>query len=174
VLKVVDASLPCLNEPDFAPSSETRESENERERAAQGDNEWELSNVSAGQKKRILVLNKADLGMHEDWASTEGVRFSCKTREGQEGLNEAIWDFVMSNGMGGEDFRIAISARHQACLQKAIIDLEAAKAGLAGNELPELVSIELRGALDSIGDVVGRHDTEDLLGRIFSEFCIGK
>jgi tRNA modification GTPase len=174
VLKVVDASLPCLNEPDFAPSSETRESENERERAAQGDNEWELSNVSAGQKKRILVLNKADLGMHEDWASTEGVRFSCKTREGQERLNEAIWDFVMSNGMGGEDFRIAINARHQACLQKAIIDLEAAKAGLARNELPELVSIELRSALDSIGDVVGRHDTEDLLGRIFSEFCIGK
>jgi len=202
VLKVVDASLPCcLNEPDSAPSSETREaisgkpggyvrqaglsdeaaggsddgakSENERERAAQGDNEWELSK-SAGQKKRILVLNKADLGMHEDWASTEGVRFSCKTREGQEGLNEAIWDFVMSNGMGGEDFRIAISARHQACLQKAIIDLEAAKAGLASNELPELVSIELRSALDSIGDVVGRHDTEDLLGRIFSEFCIGK
>jgi tRNA modification GTPase len=174
VLKVVDASLPCLNEPDFAPSSETRESENERERAGQGDHEWELSNVSAGQKKRILVLNKADLGMHEDWASTEGVRFSCKTREGQEGLNEAIWDFVMSNGMGGEDFRIAINARHQACLQKAVLDLEAAKAGLARNELPELVSIELRGALDSIGDVVGRHDTEDLLGRIFSEFCIGK
>lgn len=144
VLKVVDASLPCLNEGE-----------------AQATN-------------RILVLNKVDLGMHEDWASTKGVRFSCKTREGQEGLNEAIWDFVMSNGMGGEDFRIAISARHQACLQKAIIDLEAAKAGLARNELPELVSIELRSTLDSIGDVVGRHDTEDLLGRIFSEFCIGK
>jgi tRNA modification GTPase len=201
VLKVVDASLPCLNEPGSAPSPETREaisgkpggymrqdgssneavgvsddrakSENERERAGQGDNEWELSK-SAGEKNRILVLNKVDLGMHEDWASTEGVRFSCKTREGQEALNEAIWDFVMSNGMGGEDFRIAISARHQACLQKAIIDLEAAKVGLASNELPELVSIELRSALDSIGDVVGRHDTEDLLGRIFSEFCIGK
>jgi tRNA modification GTPase len=46
--------------------------------------------------------------------------------------------------------------------------------GLAKNELPELISIELRDALDAVGDVIGRHDTEDLLGRIFSEFCIGK
>ncbi|HEY4814091.1 MAG TPA: tRNA uridine-5-carboxymethylaminomethyl(34) synthesis GTPase MnmE [Chthoniobacterales bacterium] len=159
VLKVVDASLPCLNE---------------RQRSGQNDNEQKLSIPNDETKNCILVLNKVDLGVHEDWASIEGVRFSCKTREGQEGLNEAIWDFVMSNGMGGEDSRIAISARHQACLQKAIIDLQAAKTGLAKNELPELVSIELRSALDSIGDVVGRHDTEDLLGRIFSEFCIGK
>jgi tRNA modification GTPase len=202
VLKVVDASLPCLSEPDFAPSLRLREassgrpggyvrqaglsdeaagvsddrakSENERERSGQNDSEQEPSMPNDEAKNCILVLNKVDLGVHEDWASIEGVRFSCKTREGQEGLNEAIWDFVMSNGMGGEDFRIAISARHQACLQKAIIDLQAAKIGLAKNELPELVSIELRSALDSIGDVVGRHDTEDLLGRIFSEFCIGK
>jgi tRNA modification GTPase len=159
VLQVVDASLPQESEPD------------DRAKLA---NEREPAMPSAERKNRILVLNKVDLGVHPDWQSNPGVRFSCRTREGQEGLNEAIWDFVMSNGMGGEDFRIAISARHQACLQKAIIDLEAAKAGLARNELPELVSIELRSALDSIGDVVGRHDTEDLLGRIFSEFCIGK
>ncbi len=89
-------------------------------------------------------------------------------------MNQAIWDFVMASGLSGDNFRIAISARHQSCLQKAITDLEAAKASLAKNELPELISIELRDALDAVGDVVGRHDTEDLLGRIFSEFCIGK
>ena len=171
VLKVVDASL---SDEAAGVSDDRAKSENERERSGQNDSEQEPSMPNDEAKNCILVLNKVDLGVHEDWASIEGVRFSCKTREGQEGLNEAIWDFVMSNGMGGEDFRIAISARHQACLQKAIIDLEAAKIGLAKNELPELVSIELRSALDSIGDVVGRHDTEDLLGRIFSEFCIGK
>ena len=80
----------------------------------------------------------------------------------------------MTGGLSGQDFRIAISVRHQACLQKAITEVEAAKRGLANNELPELISIELRGGLDAVGDVVGRHDTEDLLGRIFSEFCIGK
>ena len=148
VLQVVDASLP--------------------------GNGQERPTPSAERKNRILVLNKVDLGIHEEWNSTEGVRFSCRTREGEEALNQAIWDFVMTAGFNSQDFRIAISVRHQACLQKAITELEAAKAGLAKNELPELISIELRGALDAIGDVIGRHDTEDLLGRIFSEFCIGK
>ena len=149
VLQVVDASAPRGTAPDESMST-------------------------GNEKNRVLVLNKVDLGIHEDWASTKGVRFSCRTREGEEGLNQAIWDFVMTGGFGGQDFRIAISVRHQACLQKAITELEAAKGGLANSKLPELISIELRGALDAIGDVVGRHDTEDLLGRIFSEFCIGK
>jgi tRNA modification GTPase len=159
VLKVVDASLPWGNA---------------REREGTRGNERERSILSAEQKNRILVLNKVDLGLHPDWESSPGVRFSCRTREGQEALNQAIWDLVMTGGLSSQDFRIAISARHQACLQKAIIDLDAAIAGLTRNELPELVSIEVRGALDAIGDVIGRHDTEDLLGRIFSEFCIGK
>jgi tRNA modification GTPase len=142
--------------------------------SAPRDNEREHLMPSAGRENRILVLNKVDLGVHADWEFSPGVRFSCQTREGQEALNQAIWDFVMASGLSGENFRIAISARHQACLQKAIADLEAAKASLAKNELPELISIELRDALDAVGDVIGRHDTEDLLGRIFSEFCIGK
>ena len=159
VLQVVDASLPSVKESERAGASA-----NERERA-----------VPDGERQnRILVLNKVDLGIHEEWNSTEGVRFSCRTREGEEALNQAIWDFVMTAGFNSQDFRIAISVRHQACLQKAITELEAAKSALAKNELPELISIELRGALDAIGDVIGRHDTEDLLGRIFSEFCIGK
>jgi len=185
VLQVVDASAPRGNERERARSSDSSDeaagvlndrakSENERQRSVRSDNEREHLMASAGREDRILVLNKVDLGLHSDWATSPGVRFSCRTREGQEALNQAIWDFVMASGLSGENFRIAISARHQACLQKAISDLEAAKAGLAKNELPELISIELRGALDAIGDVVGRHDTEDLLGRIFSEFCIGK
>jgi tRNA modification GTPase len=159
VLQVVDASLP---------------SGNERERAAATENEPESPVSSPERKHRILVLNKIDLGLHPDWEGTSGVRFSCRTREGEEALNQAIWDSVMTGGLSSQDFRIAISVRHQACLQKAITELQAAKSGLANNELPELISIELRGALDAIGDVIGRHDTEDLLGRIFSEFCIGK
>jgi tRNA modification GTPase len=150
VLQVVDASLPGANAPDLERASLARP------------------------LNRVLILNKVDLGIHPDWESGPGVRFSCRTREGEEALNQAIWDFVMTGGLSSQDFRIAISVRHQACLQKAITEVEAAKRGLANNDLPELISIELRGALDAIGDVIGRHDTEDLLGRIFSEFCIGK
>jgi tRNA modification GTPase len=183
VLQVVDASLPDGNEqkdqtspgrlklPE-ATSGKAETSASERERLGQSDNECEEGKTDA--RNCILVLNKVDLGLHPDWEGSPGVRFSCRTREGEEALNQAIWDSVMIGGLSSQDFRIAISVRHQACLQKAITELEAAKSGLANNELPELISIELRGALDAIGDVIGRHDTEDLLGRIFSEFCIGK
>ena len=175
VLQVVDASSPRVNErEDQTSPGRLKLPEATSGKAGTSENERERSTSNGGQKNRILVLNKVDLGIHKDWALTEGVRFSCRTRQGEEALNQAIWDFVMATGMSTENFRIAISARHQACLQKAITDLAAAKAGLTNNELPELLSIELRGALDAIGDVIGRHDTEDLLGRIFSEFCIGK
>jgi tRNA modification GTPase len=42
------------------------------------------------------------------------------------------------------------------------------------NEPPELAAIELRTALDTLGRIVGTTDTEDILGEIFSRFCIGK
>jgi tRNA modification GTPase len=80
--------------------------------------------------------------------------------------------------MGGavklDDVRVAINARHQACLQNAKQLLTAGLRGLETGNLPELISIDLRGALDAVGEVVGKLDTEDLLGKIFSEFCIGK
>jgi tRNA modification GTPase len=174
VLQVVDASLPSSGETDGQTSGLSNEAAGVSDNSAKLENERERPMSSAGQKSRILILNKVDLGLNPDWEASLGVRFSCRTREGEEALNQAIWDFVMTGGLSGQDFRIAISVRHQACLQKAITEVEAAKRGLANNDLPELISIELRGALDAVGDVIGRHDTEDLLGRIFSEFCIGK
>jgi tRNA modification GTPase len=59
-------------------------------------------------------------------------------------------------------------------LREAEQAVEKAGEGIAQNRLPELIAVDLRTALDGIGDVVGKHDTEDLLGKIFSEFCIGK
>jgi tRNA modification GTPase len=124
--------------------------------------------------KFILVLNKTDLGIHPNWANTKGVRFSCKSRTGIEELNQAIWNEVMGGSTGFQDLSIAISARHQAWIREAKTMLLAAKCSLEEGTSPEFISIDLRGALDAIGEVVGKVDTEELLGKIFSEFCIGK
>jgi tRNA modification GTPase len=124
--------------------------------------------------KGILLLNKVDLGVHSDWAKIGGIRFSCKERTGLEDLNQAIWEQVMGGAVKFADVRVAINARHQAALQSARLLLETARRSLAEAKSPEFVSIELRGALDAVGEVVGKMDTEDLLGKIFSEFCIGK
>jgi tRNA modification GTPase len=122
----------------------------------------------------ILVLNKSDLGIHPLWREFDGVQLSCKKRTGLADLNQAIWDRVMGEKVKVADIRVAINARHQACLQKAKQLLAAGRRSLEYAKSPEFISIELRGALDAIGEVIGKLDTEDLLAKIFSEFCIGK
>ena len=125
-------------------------------------------------RSSVLLLNKCDLGVHPLWAEVAGVRFSCKERAGLDDLNQAIWDRVMGEKVKLADVRVAINARHQACLKSAKELLLAGGQSLRDGKSPEFISIELRGALDAVGEVIGKVDTEDLLGRIFSEFCIGK
>ncbi len=122
----------------------------------------------------ILLLNKSDLGVHAAWTGRQGLRFSCKTRTGLDELSQAIWDKVMGGEVSFEDVHIAISARHQTHLQRAGERLANARQNLFTGLSPEFIAIELREALDALGEILGRLDTEDLLGRIFSEFCIGK
>jgi tRNA modification GTPase len=124
--------------------------------------------------KSLLLLNKCDLGVHPEWREFKGVQFSCIERLGLEDLNQSIWDRVMGAKVKLADVRVAINARHQACLQRAKQLLAAGNRSLQDGKSPEFVSIELREALDAVGEVIGKVDTEDLLGRIFSEFCIGK
>jgi tRNA modification GTPase len=147
-------------------------------------------------RQTMLILNKSDLGLHPDWkiadeersqgkvtqgtkvtdgeVETKGILFSCTERVGVEELNQAIWDRVMGGAVQLNDVRVAINARHQACLQRAKAALAQSVESLERGQSPEFISIELRDALDAVGEVVGKTDSEDLLGKIFSEFCIGK
>ena len=132
----------------------------------------ELESFEVG--KSVLLLNKSDLGIHPQWHEFDGVPFSCKEKRGLDALNQAIWERVMGEKVQLADVRVAINARHQSCLQTARKFLTAGRTSLEEGKSPEFISIELRGALDAVGEVVGKLDTEDLLGKIFSEFCIGK
>jgi tRNA modification GTPase len=126
-------------------------------------------------QRYLLILNKSDLGAHPDWdQATDAIRFSCRERWGLDALRKAIFGFFLRSGGSGENFRIAISVRHQRCLTRARAALEEALTSFREENSPELTAVELREALDAAGEVVGKTDTEDLLGRIFSEFCIGK
>jgi tRNA modification GTPase len=132
--------------------------------------------VTPPAQRYLLILNKSDLGTHPDWDQVpDAIRFSCRERRGLDALRKAIFGFFLrSGGSSGENFRIAISVRHQRCLTRARGALEEALMSFREENSPELTAVELREALDAVGEVVGKTDTEDLLGRIFSEFCIGK
>ncbi len=124
--------------------------------------------------KELLVLNKCDLGEHASWSGAEAVRISCLQEQGIEPLEDAIFGRVFAGEPSQREWSVAINARHQACLQTALGFADAAAQAFADGLSPEFIAEELRGALDAVGDVVGRADTEDLLGKIFSTFCIGK
>lgn len=123
--------------------------------------------------KAILVLNKCDLGEHRSWEPEAGVRVSCATGAGFDSLGAAIVERALG-GATREDWTIAINARHQACLESAATSLRAVLAGLEAGSSLDLVAEDLRAAMESIGDIVGRPDTEELLGVVFGQFCIGK
>ena len=127
----------------------------------------------APEPRAILVLNKCDAGEHASWSGLGDVRISCATGAGLDELSAAIAGRALG-GAAREDWAVSINARHQACLESAVTSLLAVLEGLDTARSLDLVAEDLRAAMEAIGDIVGRPDTEDLLGIVFSQFCIGK
>lgn len=158
----------------------------ERARRAAGDADLRIHLVDASAPKgsveplfpdELLVLNKVDLlADGTDRAGLpEGIPISCRTGEGIEALVEAILIKVTGRNAGETAPDIAaINTRHRDCLRKAQDHLGAAITLLGSGEPPELVAVDLRSALCDVGEIVGEAGTEEILGQIFSSFCIGK
>jgi tRNA modification GTPase len=64
--------------------------------------------------------------------------------------------------------------RHRTALLKAIEALNKARESVGSQLSGEFVALDLRGALDALGELTGATTTDDILERVFSEFCIGK
>lgn len=124
---------------------------------------------------RLLILNKCDLGIHPDWKAVPGIRFSCTTGEGRKELEEAIVR-AFASALPGEtgSSLVAINARHQHELGLCLENVRLASESISRQESPEFTALELREALTHLGEITGAVDTEDVLGAIFSSFCLGK
>ncbi len=122
----------------------------------------------------LTVLNKCDLPLHPDWVGdTAAIRLSCRTGQGRTDLEQVVCArFVQQHG--AHDTITAINTRHRHALQQAAEALGEARASLQAGESPEFTAVYLRAALDALGSVTGRIDTEDVLSRVFSTFCLGK
>ena len=122
----------------------------------------------------LLVFNKIDL-VPDRSSLPDGHQISCQSGEGMEWLVAAILKKVTGRHEGeAAPDGAAINARHQECLKRAASALATALALLEEGEPPELVAVELRASLSAVGEVVGEAGTEEILGKIFSSFCIGK
>lgn len=163
VLLVFDGAE-CLTEQDLRVSQELR---------AMG--------FGARSRAMIVVVNKADrsqqLQLDETRAMWPGVPFvstSTLTGAGLEQLEQTIADLVLGGRVLSGESSLVTSARHQEALRRASEHLRASLLPLEQRLPLDFVSIDLRAAYDALGEVTGETASEDLLERIFSEFCIGK
>lgn len=139
---------------------------------------------SAQGKAAILVVNKSDRPAGLDPAQlqeiAEGaciVRTSATTGAGLDDLRDAIRDAVLTQGAQGlepSEGVMITHLRHRGALERAQAALEQVLRSVEGEMAAECVAADLRGAVNALGEIIGATTTDDILDRIFKEFCIGK
>ena len=102
------------------------------------------------------------------------VEVSCLTGAGLESLKDGIKQCVWSGEIKAEMLQVMINSRHQQALKRAREAAVRAADALGADFTLELVAMDLRIAVNAVGEIVGKTSTEDLLDSIFSQFCIGK
>jgi tRNA modification GTPase len=129
----------------------------------------------------ILVLNKADRDSCIDirellqcWPLAPIVQTSTVNGDGLSTLEDVLAELVLGGSVVSSDSVLVTSVRHQEALRRASEHLKASVETLERHIPLDFVSIDLRAAYDALGEVTGETASEDLLDKIFSEFCIGK
>ncbi len=131
--------------------------------------------------KYLTVFNKIDIALPDLIAKnqerlTEGsiVKVSALTGEGLERLKETIVSTSRVLQKDRTQSVIISSLRHKDAITRAKRSLFLARGSLKKGMSPEFVALDVRAGLDAIGEVIGKTVTDDILNKIFSEFCIGK
>ena len=122
----------------------------------------------------LEVLNKSDLmSSGPERAKKSPILISAKTGDGVEALKKKILELVGWNG--SQEGAIVARRRHLDCLERASEHIERSEQFAAnGNNSLELFAEELFLAQNHLGQITGKLLPDDLLGKIFSQFCIGK
>jgi tRNA modification GTPase len=133
----------------------------------------------------IFVINKSDLPLKISASALNELKIgkgdmqrrtlkiSAKNGTGIEKLKEKIVNTAL-HGTADTSAGIVTNTRHVHALEKALLSIDSFMSGVKADDSPEFLSVELRDALDSIGEILGITTPEDILDRIFSSFCIGK
>lgn len=152
--------------------------------ASDKSQDWKdlIEEIRASNKKIWMVTNKIDLNKNalaeffcDSKVCAQNFYLSAKTGDGFDSLVVALVDEVSrSAATSAETGQIITNERHKNALSRAYDNLGKALDAAAQNQPAEILAHEIRLALTCLEEIVGKTYTEDILGRIFSKFCIGK
>jgi len=134
-------------------------------------------------KNTIVALNKCDLpaAFGKDTIvsclasnATHILNISANRGDGLEDLKDRIFESCLKDWKEEREGVVVTNLRHKIAIQNAKTSLDRAVFALIQNQPLEILALELRDSLDRLGEVVGVVTTEDILNKIFNNFCIGK
>ncbi|KAI3347199.1 tRNA uridine-5-carboxymethylaminomethyl(34) synthesis GTPase MnmE [Clostridium botulinum] len=125
-------------------------------------------------KNHIVLLNKTDLDRKiVDIDLDNQIKISAKTGYGIEELKNKIKELFFSGDINSESL-IVSNVRHKQALYRSLENCEVALDRVNANEFLDLISIYVTSAMKALGEITGDELEEDVLNKIFSEFCVGK
>ena len=142
----------------------------------------DLRLLELGKKKSMLILvNKADLPsrlpsaeLAEAARGCQVVKTSAMSGEGLDDLKHAIGDAILKHNLEPNEAIFITHLRHRTALVRAKESLDQVLLSLERRMPAECVALDLRAAVNAIGEIIGETTIDDVLNRIFKEFCIGK
>jgi tRNA modification GTPase len=132
-------------------------------------------------KPHLWVINKNDLPAR--WEPQELGQFngrapivsiSAKTGDGLPSLVQGVQEMALQGKPSGAQAEWMINTRHQEALERVRQALSRAREAANAQTFEECVAMELKIALQALGEIIGETASEDLLDQIFSKFCVGK
>jgi len=143
------------------------------------DNDMEIIELIKN-KKAIILLNKSDLHTVvaerelSNLSRCEVISISAKENTGVDKLEHAIKEMFYNNEIGFNDELYITNIRHKAAIQDAYESLRMVEESIHNNMPEDFYSIDLMNAYEVLGTVIGEAVEDDLVDKIFNEFCMGK
>jgi len=129
-------------------------------------------------KKAIVLINKIDLPQKvkpddlKDFFSGEIIEISAKEKINIDRVRDSISDMIWGGKIDFTSDVILTNIRHKQAVSKALESINSIS--IKSADSPELIALDLREAIASLGEITGETITEEILDRIFENFCIGK
>ena len=149
------------------------------EKKAQRKQEIDLIKKRFPNKRLLVIANKIDLISKDDRNALESeidnlILLSAKNKTGIEDLKNELISLVNIGALSNNE-TIVTNSRHFEALNNALIAIQSVKEGIDLEISTDLFSIDIRECLRHLGTITGDYDLDkDILGHIFSNFCIGK